>query len=423
MEAGTLMKLAETCLQYIIEKASSVGINATQACRDVDAYCAKVYVAQPRNSNIEIGGMALLPMPHGITAHLLVGKSLDGHARCTVARLLQMYVASSDLFNDEQKRAHCCMFDEVWRCRELMTWPLHRCRLVEVQALLNDMDRNLIRYMLPSSPSGCMSAKHHQWAHYCLHRQSTGCSAKEYAFERSYAVGHKKQVQFTNKSKTKAVQTSAKHWFRNGVHRLAIHLQIDDKEEVRGPVIRTDELVNPTSLDKYIWTSDAVRMSMVREANAMHPALVLTRASTTLNVTLKNRMTIPGKPERLVPVILRAQHSGKIQWVDNIKVQYRDDNDNPAVGFGQCLGFFGDAADYKYVAIQWYKIVGRQPIQRVSRMTKVELIESYQYVPVGSILNGALIVPINTVPQPGFSQQFWVIQSHREGTSLQSLNS
>jgi hypothetical protein len=277
--------------------------------------------------------------------------------------------------------------------------------------------------MLPFSPSGCKSEKHHQWAHYCFHRQSTGCTAKEYAFERFYAVGHKKQVQFTNKSKTKAVQTSAKHWFRNGVQRLAIHLEIDGREEVEAPLIRTDELEHSTSLDKFMWTSDAVRTIMGREASAMNPPLVLTRASTTLNVTLKNRMTIPGKRERLVPVILRAQHSGKVQWVDNIRVQYRDDDGNPAVGFGKCLGFFGDAAHCNYVAIQWYKIVGRQPIQRVSRMTKVELIESYQYVPVGSILNGALIVPTNTVPQPGYYQQFWVIQSHREATSLETLNS
>ena len=56
-------------------------------------------------------------------------------------------------------------------------------------------------------------------------------------------------------------------------------------------------------------------------------------------------------------------------------------------------------------------------------MTKVEFIESYQYVPVGSILNGALIVPLAIAPQLGHNEQFWVVQSHREGTALQNLNS
>jgi hypothetical protein len=423
MEAGTLMKLAETTLQYIIRQAATVGVNATQACRDVDAYCAKVYRENSRNSNIEIGSMALLPQPHGITSHLLVGKSLDGHARSSVARLLHMYIATCNLFNDQQRHFHCEMYDLVWRCRELMTWPLHRCKLNEVQALLNDMDRNLIKYMLPFSPSGCRSEKHHQWAHYCFHRQNTGCSAKEYAFERSYAVGHKKQVQFTNKSSTKALQTSAKHWFRNGVHRLAVHLGIDPPEEDYSPLYRTDNLDKPSSPADFKWPSEELGRVMERKANAMDPPLVLNRASTTLHVTLKNRMTLPGKPGRLAPVTFRSNHFGKLRWVDNIKVQYRDDHDEPAVGFAKCLGFFGDDADNNYVAIQWYKICGRHPLQRVARMTKVELIENFQYVPVGSILNGALIVPLATPPDIGFPQQCWVIQSYREGAALDRVNS
>jgi hypothetical protein len=109
MEAGTLMKVPETTLSYIIQRADNLNISATQACRDVDAFCAKVYVAKPRNSNIEIGSMALMPMPHGITSHLLVGRSLDGHARSTVARLMHMYIATCHMFTAYQRRQHCQM--------------------------------------------------------------------------------------------------------------------------------------------------------------------------------------------------------------------------------------------------------------------------------------------------------------------------
>ena len=137
------------------------------------------------------------------------------------------------------------------------------------------------------------------------------------------------------------------------MQRLAIHLKIDEPEEVDTPMFRTDQLINLASPDGFRWTSPEVQRTMEKEANAMNPPLVITRASTSLHVTLKNRMTIPGKAERLTPVILRAQHSGKVRWVDNIKLQYCDDDGNTAIGFGQCLGFFSDAADCNYVAISY----------------------------------------------------------------------
>jgi hypothetical protein len=427
MEAGTLMKLCETTLNYIMRQSGNLGIKATEACRRVDKYCAKVYVACPRNSNIEIGTMALLPKPHGISSHIVGGKSLDGHQRSTVARLLHMYVATCDIFTDHQQKQHCQMYELVWKCREQMSWPLHRCRLAEVQEELNHMDRNLIAYMGPFSASKCKSQKHHQWAHYSHHRQSIGCAAKEYAFERSYAVGHKKQIQFTNKSKTKALQTSAKHWFRNGVQRLAVRVGIDgaakeDDVDTMDHQERMSHLHNPAPIIHFQWPSDGVARILRNKANANVPPLRLVRASNTVHVTLKNRMTLKGKPGRMVNVILRAKHGTKNVWVDNIRVQYTDSSNLPKVGFAKCIGFFGDVHNNDHVAIQWYKICGRRPVQRIARMCKVELMESYQYVPLGSILNGALIVPLATEPLPGCPQQCWVIQSHREGLALERLN-
>ena len=302
-----------------------------------------------------------------------------------------------------------------------MSWPIHRDTLDEVQEQLNEMDRNLVAFMLPWSGSGCRSEKHHQWAHYCLHRLNTGCAAKEYYFERSYAVGHKKQIQFTNKSKSKALQTSSKHWFRNGVHRLAVHLNIGHYEEIeQTQEFHVDPLENAVSMDDFYWPSHFLRVMMRNKAAAMEPPLQ--RASTTLHVTLKNRMTLKGRPGRLNNVTLRANHAGKLPWVDNIRLTYRDDDNVPCVGFAKCIGFFGDASTNNHVAIQWYKICGRNPIDRVARMTKVELTDTYQFVPVASILNGALIVPLATEPLLGYPQQCWVIQSHREGTALHRIN-
>ena len=188
------------------------------------------------------------------------------------------------------------------------------------------------------------------------------------------------------------------------------------------PLYRSDRLEHPTPWASFKWESDTVKTVLRRKAASMDPPLVLVTASTSLYVVLKNRMTLPRKPGRLVPVLLRADPNGPRRWVDNIKVQYRSDDDVPAVGFAKCLGFFGDAAHNNHVAIQWYKICGRRSIGRISRMCKVELMESYQYIPVGSILNGALIVPLDTAPPPGYPQQSWAILSQRECSALERLN-
>jgi hypothetical protein len=49
-------------------------------------------------------------------------------------------------------------------------------------------------------------------------------------------------------------------------------------------------------------------------------------------------------------------------------------------------------------------------------MVKVELMESFDYVPAGSIRNGAFLMPLATEPTIGHPKQFWVIQTHREAT-------
>ena len=151
-------------------------------------------------------------------------------------------------------------------------------------------------------------------------------------------MGHKKQVQFTNKSKTKALQTSAKHWFRNGVHRLAVNLQLHEPDEDESPDCLINQLVNAGAPADFKWTPLLIKNTMRRKAAAMDPPLVLTRASTTLHVTLKIRLTITGKMDRLTTVILRSNFYGKLRWIDNIRVQYGDVG-NYKVGFAKCLGF------------------------------------------------------------------------------------
>ena len=80
-----------------------------------------------------------------------------------------------------------------------------------------------------------------------------------------------------------------------------------------------------------------------------------------------------------------------------------------------------DSADACHVGIQWYKIVGRQDINAITRMTKVELLDaSHDFVPAGSIRNGALLMPLATPPLIGHPQQHHVVQSHREAKEMRT---
>jgi hypothetical protein len=120
--------------------------------------------------------------------------------------------------------------------------------------------------------------------------------------------------------------------------------------------------------------------------------------------------------------LLRAESGGERAWVDDLRVHYNDAvTGRRKIGFGKAIGFFMDAADAFHVGTQWHEVVGRQTINATTRVTKVELIEdSCDFVPAGSVRNGALLMPLATPPLVGRPQQCHVTQSHREAVELQS---
>ena len=81
------------------------------------------------------------------------------------------------------------------------------------------------------------------------------------------------------------------------------------------------------------------------------------------------------------------------------------------------LRFFMDASENCHVGIQWYRAVGSSSrVNQTTKMMKVELMDSFDFVPAGSMRNGAFLMPLATEPAIGHPLQFWVIQSHREAT-------
>ena len=177
MECGTLMKLVAATMNHIVTAAAAVGKTNTTVSRELDACCALVCTVNKRRSNVELGSHPLTPMPHGISAHVMSGKTLDGNKRLTLARLVHGFVASSSLFPPAAKKKHCALYSLVFRCREMMLSPIKRNKLDEAQTLLDDMDAGLIGYMLEYSPSNCNAEKHHQWSHYDFHRKQIGVTA------------------------------------------------------------------------------------------------------------------------------------------------------------------------------------------------------------------------------------------------------
>jgi hypothetical protein len=421
--SGTLMKLVAATMAHLVKQAIGAGQTETSIARELDAYCGLVHRTKKRCSNVELGSHPLTPMPHGISDHVLNGKSMDGNKRMSIARLMHGFVATTNLFTPQMRTKHCEMYELAFQCREDMYRPVHRGDLQAIQKRIDNFDDRLIKYMVEFSPSKCCSEKHHQYRHYAHHRLQLGCTAFEMAFEHTYAVGFKKQVLFTNKSAlSKSEQTATKHYFRTGLRRLtsALKIRTPVHTNVPAPTSRVVELAHLKPFEAFPWPDDKSKLWLKRKAATV--ATPLTHAATSMRMTIVNRQHAKGSNLRLTTELLRAECGGERVWVDDLRVHYNDAvTRRRKIGFGKAIGFFMDAADAFHVGIQWYKIVGRQSINATTRMTKVELIEdSYDFVPAGSIRNGALLMPLATPPLVGHPQQYHVIQSHREAVELRS---
>jgi hypothetical protein len=404
------MKLVEATWNHVIVAAQSGGITETAISRELDSYCALVHTRNKRCSNVELGSHPLEPMQHGISHHIREGKSMDGNKRVTMARLMHGFVATSHVFSNPQRKKHCEMYELALECREKMLRPVRRVHLQGVQTILDQLDGRLIAYIGDFSASTCCSEKHHQYRHYAHHRLQTGSSALEMAFEHTYSVGFKKQIHFTNKSTvTKSEQAATKNWFRTGVKRLSLHagMRVNDHGRNPPPTSRTAQLVHMTQFDAHVWPdADTERVLKAKAAS-----LNLQFAATSMRITLLNRQLPKGRVDRCVMALLRAEHNGKRQWVDDVRVRY-DGADGPCIGFGRCCGFFMDQEEECYVGVQWYRARGCA----AARLLMLELLPSYDYVPAGSIRNGALLLPFAVQPQAGRPSKYWILQSHREAT-------
>jgi hypothetical protein len=151
--------------------------------------------------------------------------------------------------------------------------------------------------------------------------------------------------------------------------------------------------------------------------------------SDTMRIPLQNRSVKRGAVNRIEVLTLRAKRHffGKPRY-DNVKVLVSivplpcgRDHD---IYFARCVAFFRDSENNHFAAVQWYDKAGPRRIQKQARLAKVKPMKvnayaSYDIVPVGSILNGALLVKDRGIKQRARDPpQYWVRQSPREYNHL-----
>jgi hypothetical protein len=213
---------------------------------------------------------------------------------------------------------------------------------------------------------------------------------------------------------------------------------VDETEEtllVRTTVVElgkkhTKPVVSHSGCTRFEFESPAVQRllagKIVENATGMVFPVVV---SDSMRIPIQNRCVPRGDNKRVITITLRAklQFFGKPRF-DNVRILMEGElhpcGRHQDILFARCLGFFRDKNDEHFVAVHYYKKVGRNLTDLKTRLTKVQpekpsLYASYDILPVGAILNGALLVQDRGTKQRiGDPPQFWVRQSPREHNHL-----
>jgi hypothetical protein len=175
------------------------------------------------------------------------------------------------------------------------------------------------------------------------------------------------------------------------------------------------------------------------------------KVSDTMRIPLQNRSVPRGALDRIEVLTLRAKKKffGKKRY-DNlmmlVEIEPLPNGKTHDIFFGRCVAFYQDKANQHFVAVHWYEKVGlpfactiidphlftklvpttypqalpNKHFDLSARLMKVKPMRpnhygSYDIMPVGSILNGALLVQDRgTRQRPQDQPHFWVRQSPRE---------
>ena len=175
------------------------------------------------------------------------------------------------------------------------------------------------------------------------------------------------------------------------------------------------------------WLPNASRYALYRSAlvasSGVNPVLKWDPpivAAQSLKQTLQNRQHLPGIPNRLVKVTLRAKKTyyGRPALHD-VRVAVNEDT-GPKVHFARCVSFMRDAAGRHFVALRWYlqttegSVADRNTGLVRLKLAPEHLTRSYSVMPIECILNGACILPCGSF--------LYAVQSPREEAAYRNAN-
>ena len=449
LDEGLIEKFDAGTVRWAIhDGAAQHGYAATEVTRMIDNAFAATYNERPLNSNVEVNGRdAFQLFPHGVVGYLLDKRRLNAKWYGPLTDQLQMYLMGSDLLTPAHKKEMADLAHMVRQIHFMVRQPVKKKNGVEqYQAYLNTFVTKLIAYNKFHTPSECRSIKYHCARHWGEHRKQLGCSAVEYSLERALGDHFTRFWGLTNHGRHgqgKDMQLAAIVHRHQVVADLCYHAGIASSlrqgtntvDETSDEVLQRTttvtltgrrHIISPNGDTRFEYESVAVqRVFRGKLRENYHHMVMPVVVSNTLRIPLQNRSVERGNVNRVEVITLRARplFFGKKRY-DNLKLLVKiaplPCGRDTEIAFGRCVAFYRDCRGEHYVGVHWYEQIGNKMIDEKARLAKVRpmkpgLYSSYDVMPVGAILNGALLVQDRGIKQRlQDPPQYWVRQSPRE---------
>jgi hypothetical protein len=449
-DEGMVEKFASATVKWAIQDgAAQHGYAASTVRRMIDVAFASTYNERPLNSNVELNGRdAFQLFPHGVAGYLLDHRRLNAKWYGPLCDQLQFFFINSNLLTAAHKAQ---MNDLTHMIREITTMVRSPIRkdggIGHYQAYIDAFVVKLIAYTLPHTAGECKSIKYHCARHWGEQRKQLGCAAMEYSLERALGDNFKRFWHLTNHGKHgvgKDLQLAAIVHRHQMVYDLCYHAHLlsslrqgkNNVDQSGEDLLKRNSTVvlrgfKSTYRENYRCSFDYESRTVARimlaklraNTNDMMDPVTLAQ---TMRIPLQNRSVARGAPTRIEVLTLRARpvFFGK-QRYDNVKMLCEMDplpcGRRSEIAYARCVCFYRDCAGHHFVGVHWYEKAGRNFVDPKARLAKVKPMKansyaSYDIMPVGAILNGALLVRDRGLEQPGRNvvPQYWIRQSPRE---------
>jgi hypothetical protein len=450
-DEGTVEKFcAAVCKWAIHDGRMQHGLSATEVTRQIDAAFALTYNERPLNSNVEVNGRdAFQLFPHGVVGYLVDKRRLNAKWYGPIADQLQFFLMGSNLLTPRHKKEMADLAHMIREIHFMLRQPVAKAGGVEeYQAYIDRFIQKLIAFNMDHTRGRCKSIKYHCARHWGNVRRQLGAAPMEYSLERALGDHFTRFWGLTNHGRHgvgKDMQMAAIVHRHSAVADLCHHANIcSTLRQCKNTVDHTTAawetrhstvalsgktfVVTATGMTQFKFENRATGLLLGIKLRHNTPEMVFpVVVSNTMRIPMQNRTVPMGAFDRVEVLTLRARPKffGKKRY-DNImlliETEPLPDGREEDIVYGRCCAFFEDKAGNHFVAVHWYDKVANSSshFNMKARLGKVQLahptrLDSFDIVPVGAILNGALLVRDRGMKQgPNIHPQYWVRQSPRE---------